>query len=102
MGSTLDYANDITAERVKRVIKGYGEGNNAVEGTGGNFNFYTLGQSLLDDERNLNIEMPMDAVCSYVWYTETHTAYEKGEQSLPLLGVYENTAYYLNYSNKIQ
>ena len=97
-----DYANDITAERVKRVIKGYGEGNNAVEGTGGNFNFYTLGQSLLDDERNLNIEMPMDAVCSYIWYTETHTAYEKGEQSLPLLGVYENTAYYLNYSNKIQ
>ena len=92
-----DYANDITAERVKRVIEGYGEGNNAVEGTGGNFNFYTLGQSLLDDERNLNIEMPMDAVCSYIWYTETHTAYEKGEQSIPLLGVYENTAYYLNY-----
>lgn len=92
-----DYANTITAERVKRVIKGYGEGNNAVEGTGGDFNFYTLGQSLLDDERNLNIEMPMDAVCSYIWYTETHTAYEKGEQSLPLLGVYQNTAYYLNY-----
>lgn len=92
-----DYANDITAERVKRVIKGYGEGNNAVEGTGGDFNFYTLGQSLLDDERNLNIEMPMDAVCSYIWYTETHTAYEKGEQSLPLLGVYQDTAYYLNY-----
>lgn len=46
-----DYANEITAERVKRVIKGYGEGNNAVEGTGGDFNFYTLGQSLLDDER---------------------------------------------------
>ncbi|EEV23917.1 DNA (cytosine-5-)-methyltransferase [Enhydrobacter aerosaccus SK60] len=92
-----DYANDITAERVKRVIRGYGNGKNAIAGTGGDFNFYTLGQSLLDDERNLNIEMPMDAVCSYIWYTETHTAYEKGEQSLPLLGVYENTAYYLNY-----
>lgn len=92
-----DYANTITAERIKRVIKGYGEGNNAIEGTGGDFNFYTLGQSLLDDERNLNIEMPMDVVCSYIWYTETHTAYEKGEKSLPLLGVFENTAYYLNY-----
>ena len=92
-----DYANDITAERVKRVISGYGNGKNAIAGTGGDFNFYTLGQSLLDDERNLNIEMPMDAVCSYIWYTETHTAYEKGEQSLPLLGVYQDTAYYLNY-----
>lgn len=92
-----DYANTITAERVKRVIDGYGEGDNFVEGTGGNFNFYTLGQSLLDDERNLNIEMPIDAVCSYIWYTETHTAYTNSIQLLPLLGVYENTAYYLNY-----
>lgn len=30
-----DYAESITAERVKRVIGGYGEGKNAVEGTGG-------------------------------------------------------------------
>ncbi|MDD3171730.1 MAG: site-specific DNA-methyltransferase, partial [Bacilli bacterium] len=35
-----DYAQDITAERVKRVIKGYGEGNKKVEGTGGEFDYY--------------------------------------------------------------
>ena len=35
----MDYADSITAERVKRVIRGYGEGKNAVEGTGGNFSF---------------------------------------------------------------
>ncbi|MGB5876656.1 site-specific DNA-methyltransferase [Psychrobacter sp.] len=97
-----DYANTVTTERVKRVIQGYGEGDNFVEGTGGNFNFYTLGQSLLDDERNLNIEMPIDAVCSYIWYTETNTAYANNTQLLPLLGVYDNTAYYLNYiPNKV-
>ena len=28
-----DYADTITAERVKRVIDGYGEGKNAVDGT---------------------------------------------------------------------
>ena len=38
----MDYADSITAERVKRVIRGYGEGKNAVEGTGGNP--YYLGQ----------------------------------------------------------
>lgn len=92
-----DYANTITAERVKRVIEGYGEGKKVLEGTGGDFDFYTLGESLLDDERNLNIEMPIEAVCSYIWYTETHIAYTNNIQSLPLLGVYENTAYYLNY-----
>ena len=30
----MDYADSITAERVKRVIDGYGEGKSAVEGTG--------------------------------------------------------------------
>lgn len=41
-----DYADTITAERVKRVINGYGEGKNAVEGTGGNFSYYELGNPL--------------------------------------------------------
>ncbi len=41
-----DYAETITAERVKRVINGYGEGKNAVEGTGGEFDFYVLGEPL--------------------------------------------------------
>ena len=39
----MDYADSITAERVKRVIGGYGEGKKAVEGTGGSFSFYDLG-----------------------------------------------------------
>ena len=42
--------------------------------------------------------MPIEAVCSYIWYTETHTAYTNSIKLLPLLGVYENTAYYLNYT----
>lgn len=38
----MDYADSITAERVKRVIDGYGEGKKTVEGTGGGFTFYEL------------------------------------------------------------
>src|SRR5690606_38851719 len=37
-----DYAEGITAERVKRVINGYAD----KEGTGGSFSFYELGQNL--------------------------------------------------------
>ena len=33
----MDSADSITAERVRRVIQGYGEGKNAVAGTGGSF-----------------------------------------------------------------
>ena len=42
-----DYADTITAERVKRVINGYGEGKKAVDGTGGSFSYYELGEPLL-------------------------------------------------------
>lgn len=49
-----DYADTITAERVKRVIMGYGEGKNAVEGTGGSFSYYELGEPLLLPNGNLN------------------------------------------------
>lgn len=42
----MDYADTITAERVKRVIHGYGEGKNAVPGTGGSFSYYELGQPI--------------------------------------------------------
>lgn len=38
-----DYAEQITAERVRRVIQGYGQ----VAGTGGNFDFYEVGKPLM-------------------------------------------------------
>ena len=53
----MDYADSITAERVKRVIDGYGEGKKAVEGTGGNFSYYELGPVLLLPNGNLNEEV---------------------------------------------
>jgi adenine-specific DNA-methyltransferase len=38
-----EYAETITAERVKRVIKGYGD----KEGTTGSFDYYELGELCL-------------------------------------------------------
>ena len=45
-----DYANSVSAERVKRVINGYGE----TEGTSGSFDFYELGLPISTEEGNLN------------------------------------------------
>ena len=39
-----DIADTVTAERTRRVIKGYGEGKKAVAGTGGAFTYCTLGE----------------------------------------------------------
>ena len=50
----MDYAETITAERVRRVIDGYGTGEKTVKGTGGSFSYYELGKPLFIDDKNLN------------------------------------------------
>ena len=91
-----DYAETITAERVKRVIDGYGEGKKAVEGTGGGFMFYELGDKLLEGEY-LNENVPLDKIRSYVYFTETKQAVTDKADEPHYLGTYLDTAYYFFY-----
>ena len=95
-----DYAESITAERVRRVIKGFGEGKNAVEGTGGGFDFYELGETIFDPAtENLNDNANTEQIKEYVWYSETHAAYvAPGAGAHPyLLGSFKYTNYYFYY-----
>ena len=93
-----DYADTITAERVKRVINGYGEGKNAVEGTGGNFSYYELGNPLFMQDGTINDEVDITEVRKYVWYTETNgIEYKEDIQEKYFLGSYNDTAYYFYY-----
>ena len=96
---TEDYAETITAERVKRVIRGYGEGNSAVEGTGGDFSFYELGDVLLLADGNLNESVGVDRIRAYVYFMETkQTIGEKSpEENDYFLGAHNQTAYYFYY-----
>lgn len=94
----MDYAESITAERVKRVIDGYGEGKNAVEGTGGDFTFYDLGQALMLPDGNLNEEVGADKIREYVWYMETRSPLTPTESENPYyLGRNNDTDYYFYY-----
>lgn len=95
----MDYADSITAERVKRVIDGYGEEKNATEGTGSGFAFYELGERLLLEDGNLNESLDTEKIREYVWYTETRTDYAPQEEQY-LLGVRANTAYYFYYEKQ--
>ena len=94
----MDYADTITAERVKRVIKGYGEGKNAVEGTSGSFSFYELGEPLLIGE-NLNENIGTDKIKEYIWYTETKADYQENDNGNEFyLGRNNDTDYYFFYN----
>ena len=93
-----DYADTITAERVKRVIDGYGEGKNAVDGTGGNFSYYELGSPLFLQDGTINNDIATAEIRKYIWYTETNgLEYAENEQEKYYLGSHNDTAYYFYY-----
>jgi len=92
------YADTTTAERVKRVINGYGKDKNAVEGTGGNFSYYELGERLLLPDGNLNESIGIDKIRDYIWYTETKKPAVNQQNGSPyFLGENNHTAYYFYY-----
>ena len=96
----MDYADSITAERVKRVINGYGEGDKRAEGAGGSFTFYELGEPLFDEDGNLNAAVSAEKIREYVWYMETKLPLPKSanqNDNAAFLGVCNNTAYYFHY-----
>lgn len=96
----MDYADTITAERVKRVIDGYGNGKQVVEGTGGSFSYYELGDTLMENG-NLNENVSINKIREYVYFTETKCRPNPINEDEPyLLGCHLVTAYYLYYDKK--
>ena len=89
-----DYAENITAERVKRVIKGYGkEPENSA--TGGDFSFYELGDRLLLENGNLNEKVSIEKIREYIYFSETKCDLEFG--SGDYLGECNGVKYYFIY-----
>ena len=90
-----DYADTITAERVKRVINGYGEGKGAIPGIPGDFSFYELGKPLFIGEY-LNENVSVDKIRSYVYFTETRQRIQTTSEPY-YLGSHVGNAYYFYY-----
>ena len=90
-----EYCESTTAERVKKVIQGYGK----INGTGGSFDFYELGQPMFLEDGNLNELVVIEKIRQYVYYTETkETLTEtKHKDNKHFLGKHNDTAYYFNY-----
>lgn len=94
-----DYAETITAERVRRVIEGYGEGKKAVDGLGGEFDYYEIGEPLFRKDGNLNECIGIDKIREYIYYTETHDYLTRKQDSdYPyLLDYFNSTGYFFYY-----
>ena len=91
----MDYADSITAERVRRVMNGYAD----TEGTGGSFDFYELGETLFNADGTLNETVGEDRIREYVFYTETkqHLSRKREDRNRYLLDTWNGVGYYLYY-----
>jgi probable type III modification methyltransferase len=96
----MEYANSITAERVKRVISSDIENEKAQNATGGSFSYYELGDTLMENG-NLNENVDIDKIREYVFFTETKCRPLPINEDEPyLLGCHLVTAYYFYYDKE--
>ncbi len=93
-------AKNITAERVKRVAKGYSykKPNGKIEkvaGLGGGFEYVELGESLFDKDGMISESVSFGEMASYVYFTETHTNWDKNKSKGNYLGEFGENHYFL-------
>ena len=85
--------------RMKAVIDGEQGGiSKAVNWNGGGgYTFYDLGETIFEENGNINKQVDFKTLASHVWFTETKTPLANYEKS-PLLGIHNGVAYYLLFN----
>ncbi|HUC20911.1 MAG TPA: site-specific DNA-methyltransferase, partial [Candidatus Polarisedimenticolaceae bacterium] len=78
-------AHEITAERVRRVIKGY-EGSRYPEGTGGSFQFLDLNGKLFNEDGFIGDHAEYEDLAAYIYYTETRKHIDLESLKNPYIG----------------
>lgn len=96
----MDYAENITAERIRRVINGYGSKAETQKGTGGGFSFYTIGETLFDSDGNLNNQADLISIREYIAHSEKLETVFNNHTSGYFLGLNYQTAYIFYYESE--
>jgi Adenine specific DNA methylase Mod len=94
-----DHAQTHCAVRLKKVIDGEQGGiSEAVNWKGGGgFRFYKLGAEIFLPNGTINPDVKFKQLASFVWFAETKRSLRRVARN-PLLGIHEDTAYYLLYN----
>lgn len=90
-------ARDVTAERLRRVIKGYNKGGDPdkpVEGLGGGFRYCHLGAPLFDEFGDIASEVRFSDLAAHIFFAETGVPIPEKAAS-EFLGVHQDRAVYL-------
>ena len=98
-------AQDVTAERVRRVAEGYTKANGErVEGLGGGFGYYHLSaEPLFEAGGPIRKDVKFAQLAEFVWFMETGAGRQSGEftesgDASAYLGKYKDRAVFLLYN----
>jgi hypothetical protein len=92
-------AEELTAERVRRVAEGYkNENGEMVQGLGGGFQFCHLSaEPLFNPDGSVRSDVRFAPLAEFVWFAETGTGFS-GRTKSALVGIHEGRAIYLLYN----
>lgn len=100
-----DYANNITAERVRRVIKGIPKSKNFKEGTGGTFSYFQLGDTIEMENLLRGNNLPSyTEFARYLFYTATGEEFDEKaiDEKTGFIGESKNYEVFLFYKADIE
>jgi len=95
-------ASTVTAERLRRVIKGYnskGNPNKPVAPLGGGFRYCSLGAPLFDEFGDIDPGVTFSDLAAHIFFSETGAPIpHKAKGDSPFIGTYKEKAVYLLFS----
>jgi adenine-specific DNA-methyltransferase len=102
----FNICENITAERVRRVITGYSFKTQSgqsekVAGLGGEFSYARVGRVLMSEYRDLGCKLPsFEEMARYIYFTETSQNFDPAQIDTETgkIGEWKNTSYYLLYT----
>lgn len=100
-----DYANEITAERVRKVIKGVPKSKNFKIGTGGSFSYFELGETIEMESLLKGQNLPsFTEFARYLFYTATGEEFNEKSinEKTGFIGESKNYEAYLFYKADIE
>ena len=100
-----DYANDITAERVRRVINGVPTSKHFKEGTGGTFSYFELDEPVEMESILRGDKLPSyEEFAKYLFYTATGEEFDpsKINEEINYIGTSKDYEIYLFYKPDIE
>jgi len=104
-----DIAQHVTAERVRRVARGYSAVNgHLVEGLGAGYQYCRLSdEPLFLPDGHIRPDVTFEQLAEFVWFMETGTGRERSvignqDSPTPYLGQYQDRAIFLLYNGILQ